>query len=123
MFDTIDFYLNEPDPLFPGRLRIGILPAKLIASGHPFNQQPIGSGPLKFISWPEEGNLKLQRLADQQTIQFITVKDATVRVLKLLNGEVDLLQGELPQELVKWLGEKQQVTVNKDRGDTFLMTL
>ena len=117
--DTIDFYLKETDPLFPGRLRIGILPAKLIANGHPFNQQPLGSGPLKFISWPEEGNLKLQRLSDQQTIQFITVKDATVRVLKLLNGEVDLLQGELPQELVKWLGEKQQVTINRARGDTF----
>ena len=117
--DTIDFYLKEPDPLFPGRLRIGILPAKLIASGHPFNQQPVGSGPLKFISWPEEGNLKLQRLSDQQMIRFITVKDATVRVLKLLNGEVDLLQGELPQELVKWLGEKQQVIIDKARGDTF----
>jgi len=40
--DTIDFYLEVPDPLFPGRLRTGILPEKLIATGHPFNQQPVG---------------------------------------------------------------------------------
>jgi len=117
--DTIDFYLEVPDPLFPGRLRTGILPQKLIATGHPFNQQPVGSGPITFIDWPAEGNLKLQRLADQQIIQFITVKDATVRVLKLLNGEVDLLQGEIPQELVRWLSDKQEVSIEKSRGDTF----
>ena len=117
--NTIDFYLKEPDPLFPGRLRIGILPATLIKTGHPFNKQPIGSGPLKFIDWPAESDLKLQRLHDQQTIRFITVKDATVRVLKLLRGEVDLLQGELPQELVRWLGDKPEVIVKKRRGDTF----
>jgi peptide/nickel transport system substrate-binding protein len=117
--DTIDFYLKNPDPLFPGRLRTGILSEKLIAADHPFNQQPVGSGPLKFIDWPIEGDLKLQRLADQQTIQFITVKDATVRILKLLNGEVDLLQGELPQELVRWLSNKQEVSIKKARGDIF----
>ena len=117
--DTIDFYLEVPDPLFPGRLRTGILPEKLIATGHPFNQQPVGSGPITFIDWPAEGNLKLQLLADQQIIQFITVKDATVRVLKLLNGEVDLLQGEIPQELVRWLSDKQEVSIEKSRGDTF----
>ena len=117
--DIIDFYLEKPDPLFPGRLRTGILPEKLIAAGHPFNQEPVGSGPVKFIDWPVEGDLKLQRLADQQIIQFITVKDATVRILKLLNGEVDILQGELPQELVRWLSNKQEVSIEKARGDTF----
>ena len=41
--DTVDFYLSAPDPLFPGRLEIGILPAKQIAAGRAFNHDPLGS--------------------------------------------------------------------------------
>lgn len=49
---TVDFILKHPDPLFPGRLVIGILPASLIASDHPFNREPIGSGPVALEEWP-----------------------------------------------------------------------
>ncbi|MEE9552457.1 MAG: ABC transporter substrate-binding protein, partial [Gammaproteobacteria bacterium] len=66
--DTVDFYLHKADPLFPGRLGVGILPGELISSGHPFNRQPIGSGLLKFIDWPSEGDVRLQRISDQQDI-------------------------------------------------------
>ncbi len=117
--DTVDFYLNETDPLFPSRLSIGILPRKLISSGHNFNRQPVGSGAMKFVDWPSEGNVNLQRLSDQQLIQFFTVKDSTVRVLKLLRGELDIIQSDLPQELVRWLSNKPDVVVERGKGNTF----
>jgi peptide/nickel transport system substrate-binding protein len=117
--DTIDFHLYQADPLFPGKLVIGIMPAGLIAAGHPFNHDPVGSGPLKFVAWPGEDQLILERTADRQLIKFITVPDSTVRVLKLLRGEIDLVQGELPFELIKWLQKKNAIRVEKGRGDTF----
>ena len=42
--DTVDFYLNKADILFPAYLVIGILPAKQLGLTHPFHQQPVGSG-------------------------------------------------------------------------------
>jgi peptide/nickel transport system substrate-binding protein len=117
--DTVDFYLKHPDPLFPGYLVIGIVPAHALAAGHSFERSPIGSGPFRFLAWPNENRLRLVRRADHQEIDFITVTDATVRVLKLLRGEIDLLQNDLPQELVGYLSHQKAVYVVRGDGDNF----
>lgn len=117
--DTLDFFLNNPDPLFPGRLGIGVLPARLIESRHPFNKAPVGSGPFRFFQWPNENQLQLERRADKRIVEFITVTDPTVRVLKLLRGEIGLLQGDLPPEMVGWLERRPEVSIQKGRGDAF----
>ena len=116
---TIDFYLNRDDPLFPGRLVISILPAKLIQTEHQFQNNPIGSGPFRFISWNDEAKLILSRISDENKFEFITVKDPTVRVLKLLRGELDLIQGNLSPEVIDWLSDKESIVINKRAGDTF----
>ncbi|OIR00076.1 glutathione-binding protein GsiB precursor [mine drainage metagenome] len=113
----LDFYLKTPDSQFVAKLIIGILPAALIANGHDFSHTPIGSGALKFISW--QNTLLLERVADHQKISLIEVKDPTVRVLKLLHGEVDLLQGDLPPELVKHLQAQSEITVQSSVGANF----
>lgn len=113
----LDFYLKTPDSQFVSKLIIGILPAVLIASGHDFAHAPIGSGSLRFVSW--QNKLLLQRIADHQLISFVEVKDPTVRVLKLLHGEVDLLQGDLPPELVKHLQTQAEITVQTSVGANF----
>ena len=117
--DTIDFILQKPDPLFPGRLGIGILPEALIASNHPFNRHAIGSGAMRFQNWSSDGALLLQRLLDEQLIRFITVPDPTVRILKLVRGELDLIQGDLSQEMMDWLGQQDQIVIKTARGNTF----
>ena len=48
--DTLDFIIDRPDPLLPGYLVIGILPAAGIESGHPFHEDPVGSGPFRMES-------------------------------------------------------------------------
>ena len=121
---TVDFFLNKPDVLFPGYLVLGILPAHLINAGHAFQRQPVGSGPFAFVSWPEDGRLQLKRLSDGQGLEFLTVKDPTVRVLKLLRGEIDMLQNDLPPELVAYLKQNkdaqgQPLQVRKGRGSNF----
>ena len=115
----VDFFLNQADPLFPGYLEIGILPAVKIASGHPFNTRPIGSGPFQFVAWPDKNKLELLRARDKQLFSFLHVKDENTRVLKLLRGELDMLQNDIDSELVKYLQTKSNVVVTKASGRNF----
>lgn len=115
--DTVDFYLKQADSAFPSKLIIGILPAKTIESSADIGHHPIGSGPLKFESWQHV--LQLKRVNDGQAIALLEVKDPTVRVLKLLRGEVDILQGDLPPELVKYLKKQNAVSVQEVAGANF----
>ena len=117
--DVVDFVLSEPDLLFPGRLVIGILPAEALARGHRFGRDPIGSGAFEFSSWPDETRLRIRRRADGQLVEFVQVPDPTVRVLKLVRAEIDMLQGDLPWELREWLAQRQDVNVQVARGTTF----
>lgn len=114
---TLIFNLKQPDAHFIEKLIIGILPKSLIDSGHDFSHNPVGSGPLKFVSW--QGNLTLQRVKDNQIINLTEVKDPTVRVLKLQKGETDLIQGDLPPELVKHLQNKPEILVKTGAGANY----
>lgn len=114
---SLDFHLKMPDPQFAAKLIIGILPSDLIAAGHDFSHQPVGSGPLKFFAW--DNTLTLQRIADGQLITLSEVRDPTVRVLKLIRGEADILQGDLPPELVKYLQTQDRIKVATSVGSNF----
>jgi peptide/nickel transport system substrate-binding protein len=116
---TIEFVLNRPDPLFPGYLLIGIVPKTLIDAGHRFEREPMGSGPFRFSGWPEEGKLQIQRLSDQQLVEFVHVPNPTVRVLKLMRGEIDLAQNDIPPELVNFLADSQGINVTRRQGSNF----
>lgn len=117
--NTVDFYLSRPDLLFPAYLVIGILPASKIASHWAFQRQPMGSGPFRFVSWPEQNRLNLQRVKDKQQVTFIRVKDGTVRVLKLMRGELDLIQNDLSPELIHFLKKQKSLNVTQSRGSNF----
>lgn len=114
---TILFTLKQSDKHFISKLIIGILPKSLIDINHDFSHNPVGSGELKFVSWLNK--LSLQRISDGQIISLQEVKDPTVRVLKLLRGEADLIQGDLPPELVKHLQSKPEISVKTSVGANF----
>lgn len=115
--ESLIFELKQSDSHFPSKLIIGILPADLIAKNHDFAHHPIGSGPLKIVSW--NSRLVLQRIRDNQLIRLTEVKDPTVRVLKLQRGEADLIQGDLPPELVKHLQNQPEIKVKTTAGANF----
>jgi peptide/nickel transport system substrate-binding protein len=117
--DTIDFLLHAPDTLFPGRLVVGIVPTTLIQNQHPFNKQPVGSGQFEFIQWPQSSQLTVKRRADGQIVEFLEVKDPVVRALKLVHGELELLQNDLSPELVNWLATHSHLKVTQAPGTTF----
>lgn len=115
--NTVVFFLKQADKDFPAKLIIGILPKDLIEKRHDFAHNPIGNGVLKFVSW--QNKLVLKRVSDGQVISLQEVKDPTVRVLKLLRGEADLIQGDLPPELVKYLQTKPEINVKTSVGANF----
>jgi len=117
--NTLDFFLNRADVLFPGYLSIGILPAAGIAAGDAFHHHPVGSGPFRQRSWPESGRLELVRIRDRQVFVFEQVHDPTMRVLKLMRGEVDILQNDLPPELLHYLAGRDGIEVQKHAGSNF----
>ncbi len=116
--DHLEFFLDRPDRLFPGRLTAGILPRRSHEAGATGRAQPIGSGPVRFRAWPDESRLVLERVVDGARIEFLTVPNATVRALKLVRGEIDLLQGDMPPELTGWLARQRGVKSQRVRGDS-----
>ncbi|MGE0474453.1 MAG: ABC transporter substrate-binding protein [Nitrospirales bacterium] len=115
----ISFYLKRTDPFFPSYLVIGILPANLIANRHPFSDHPIGNGPFRFLDRPDETRVRLVRQTDGQLVEFLRIPDPTVRVLKLLAGEIQLLQNDLPPELVAYLANQPTLHLQQSRGANF----
>ncbi len=113
----IDFYLTEIDALFVGRLVIGILPEDLLKLEHRFQDKPIGCGECKFISLSEQ-RLILQR-KDLVELHFVAVRDATIRVLKLKKGELDIVQNDLSPELVKYSDGHESLKVSWHQGTNF----
>lgn len=117
--DIIDFHLKKADPLLPANLVVGIVPASIIRQGEILNTRSVGSGRFRFVGWPSQGRLIIERRSDGQRIEFIHVQDATVRVLKLMRGEVDILQNDLPRELVHYLKRRDSVQVKHLAGNNF----
>ena len=114
----IEFVLDKADALFVGRLVIGILPKTLIEQNHEFQKTPIGSGACEFVSLSEQ-KLVIKRRSDQVNLVFIPVKDATVRVLKLKKGELDIVQNDLSPELVQYCSKQAELKVNWSSGTNF----
>lgn len=114
--DEIEFELKTADTLFPAYLGIGILPAALAERGDPSLVQPVGSGTFRLLDWPEPARLRLQRRDDGLLVDFVAVKDPSVRVMKLLRGEIQMLQSDLSPELVDYLAQRDRVRVETRAG-------
>ena len=117
--ERIDFHLSRSDPLFPALLALSILPADMVRSGHPLHRDPVGSGPFVLEDRPESGRLLLRRRRDGQQVELVEVKNPSVRVMKLLRGEIDLLQSDLPPELFGFLRRRDGVRVDRRTGSNF----
>jgi peptide/nickel transport system substrate-binding protein len=115
----VEFRLARPDPLFPAYATIGILPARSLAADHDFNAAPLGNGPFAFVAREAEGRLRLRRRGDGLDVELLEVKDPTVRALKLLRGEVHLLQNDLPPELAHYLAQRPGLRFDSRPGTTF----
>ena len=116
--DELDFHLARPDPAFATRLTVGIVPARLPGNRN-LAREPLGSGPFAFVHWRDDGGALIRRRLDGQLVALVPVADPTMRALKLLRGEADLLQNDLPTELYGYLGADPALQLLEKPGTTF----
>jgi peptide/nickel transport system substrate-binding protein len=116
--ETVAFHLTRADPQFPSRLTIGILPRESARLATPVGE-PVGSGPFAFVERHGDGSVLLERRHDGQLVRFLPTPDPTMRVLKLIRGEADLLQNDLPTELYGYLEGRDDINLAQTAGITF----
>lgn len=115
---TVEFRLARPDPRFATRLTIGILPADR-AEDPALVRAPMGSGRFRFVAWRDDGGLLIERRRDGQQVALLPVADPTMRSLKLLRGEAQLVQNDLPAELYRHLATHPDIDIDQGPGTTF----
>ena len=99
-----------------------ILPADLIASGHDFNKEPIGTGPYKLVAWNKGESIELEAFEDYfdgaAPIKHVTWKiipEGSSRTMALEAGEVDVII-EVETTDVSRLQDNPDVTVFSEAG-------
>ena len=104
-----------------------VVPKSLIDAGNDFNQNPIGTGPYKFVSWTLGDNLTFVKNDDyfdrdhMPTITDLTwrvIPEGSSRTIALESGEVDLIV-DVSSTDVDRLRAKEEVTVEEVEGTRF----
>ncbi len=123
---TVIFHLSEPNAAFPwslARPAVGIVPN---GSGAELAEQPIGTGPLRFVSAQQDEDVVLERnplyFRDPATIErvrFRVVPDAVVRALELRKGTADIELNSLTPDMIPVLAAKKDLAVTEEPGTLF----
>jgi peptide/nickel transport system substrate-binding protein len=106
---TLIIHTKKPDPLLPARLAFyggQIVPEKYLKSVGPeaFNRKPVGTGPVRFVSWTKDDRLVMDANPDYwggridvDRVIFRAVPEMAPRVAGLLKGELDVIT-QLPPD-------------------------
>ncbi len=106
---TVVMHTKKPDPLLAARLAFyagQIVPKKYLEAvgGDQFNAKPVGTGPVRFVSWTKDDRIVLEANPDYwggridvDRVIIRAIPDTAPRIAALLKGEVDLIT-QLPPD-------------------------
>ncbi|MEU3453275.1 ABC transporter substrate-binding protein [Micromonospora sp. NPDC006766] len=130
---TFEVTLNAPTSVFPTKLGYSAfvpLPDAFFTEGaEKFGRNPIGNGPVSFVSWTDDVDIKLTRFDDYSLRNKMKIKDVTVKIYQddvaeyndLVSGNIDFMQ-QVPVSMLagdKWksdLGERAIPSVTPATG-------
>src|SRR2546422_1431710 len=107
---TLIIHTKKPDPLLPARL--GFYGGQVVRQKYPhalrphtFNQKPVGTGPVRFVSWTKDDRVVLEANPDYwggrvdfDRLIVRALPEMAPRVAALLKGEVDLITQVPPDQ-------------------------
>lgn len=115
---VVEIRLQRADASFLNRLTVGILPKEKAEAAHQA-RDTMGCGLYRVQSW-EHQQLRLRPLAeDKPDIMWMTVKDPVTRSLKMVRGEIDFMQNDLPPHLLPYLESQPQLRLRDAPSSTF----
>jgi peptide/nickel transport system substrate-binding protein len=106
---TIVITTKKPDPLLAARLGFyggQIVPKKYLEAvgGDTFNAKPVGTGPVRFVSWTKDDRIVLEANPDYfggkpdfDRMVVRAIPEVAPRIAALLKGEVDIIT-QLPPD-------------------------
>ncbi|MFI5341851.1 MAG: ABC transporter substrate-binding protein [Candidatus Methylomirabilales bacterium] len=109
---TVTIVTKKPDPLLAAR--VAFYAGQIMPKGYfgklgmdEFNAKPVGSGPVKFVSWAKDDRLVLEAnrdywggKIDADQVIFRPIPEFSARLAALLKGEVDLIT-KIPPDFVE----------------------
>lgn len=106
----IEFVLNQPLGFFLQNLGMSYFaitsPAALEEYGPEINENPVGTGPFKFVSWTKDDSIILDKFEDYRVeglpkldrVIFEVIPDNAARLIALRSGEIDIMDGLNPDD-------------------------
>lgn len=124
----IKITLKNPYPAFLDALSIGIIPAHLLENKdlntEQFNQNPIGTGPFKFVKWKKGEYMEFRanenyHLARVQTQNLILkhIADPSIAALALKNSQIDAALIE--SSLLKAFNEDSRFEILREKSTDY----
>ena len=105
---TVNILTSGPDPLIPTRMTLLYLVPPEASQSADFGENPVGSGPYRFVSWERGIAVELEANPDYRggassvaTARFTFIEEYGTRLAGLLNDEVDLMIDLLPEDNVR----------------------
>ncbi|MGW0436089.1 peptide ABC transporter substrate-binding protein [Micromonospora sp. NPDC003197] len=101
---TFKVTLSAPFSIFPTKLGysafVPLPDAFFTSTPDAFGKKPIGNGPVKFVSWQDNVEIKLTRFDDYTLEDKVKFKDVTVKIYQddtaayndLLSGQLDFME-------------------------------
>jgi peptide/nickel transport system substrate-binding protein len=120
---TVIFHMKEPDSGLPWNLSDGAMGIVPYGSDKTLNNNPIGSGPFKFVKNEQDNEVILVRNDDYwhgkpkvEHVRFAVVPDTTTRALELRKGSADIEINALTADMVQSLRADPKLRVEQSPG-------
>ncbi|WP_217588586.1 ABC transporter substrate-binding protein [Lentibacillus saliphilus] len=106
----IEFVLNRPLGFFLQNLGMTYFaitsPKALEEHGAAINENPVGTGPFKFVSWSKDDTIVLEKFEDYRVdglpkldkVIFEVIPENASRLIALRSGDIDIMDGLNPDD-------------------------